>query len=205
MSKRKSVRKPSIKLIIGIAAAAILAIIILASGGGKKKSVQPEPTVTVAQTAYVTVAPATIPPTAAPTVAPMSVHTSAPRQTDAPAATVQTLKKGSTGQAVKDLQQRLIDLGYLSGSADGDFGNKTAQAVKDFQVVHRLTEDGVAGPKTIEQIYSRYARKNRTVYMTKTGTVYHLDDDCSGMKSPKAMSLPDAIRQGYTPCDRCAN
>ena len=44
-----------------------------------------------------------------------------------------TLEKGSKGEEVKVLQQRLIDLLFLSGNADGDYGNKTKAAVEEFQ------------------------------------------------------------------------
>ena len=50
----------------------------------------------------------------------------------AEAAGYQTLQKGSKGDDVKALQQRLIQLNYLSGTADGDFGGKTASAVELF-------------------------------------------------------------------------
>ena len=63
-----------------------------------------------------------------------------------------TLRRGSTGTAVKDLQTRLIELGYLGGRADGVYGSKTAQAVKAFQKDNRLTADGVAGTKTLKQL-----------------------------------------------------
>ena len=44
------------------------------------------------------------------------------------------LKQGATGDAVKQLQQRLIDLGIaLPGGADGVFGAGTTTAVKQFQ------------------------------------------------------------------------
>jgi len=50
-----------------------------------------------------------------------------------------TLNSASVNvDAVKRLQQRLIDLGYLDGRADGDFGAKTLEAVKAFQ--QRLAE-----------------------------------------------------------------
>ena len=35
------------------------------------------------------------------------------------------------------------------GKADGVFGNKTKEAVEDFQRKHGLTVDGIAGKKTI--------------------------------------------------------
>ena len=54
-----------------------------------------------------------------------------------------TLKKGSTGRAVKCLQIMLGDV-----TVDGDFGPKTEGAVKTFQKAHGLAQDGVVGVKT---------------------------------------------------------
>ena len=59
-----------------------------------------------------------------------------------------TLRNGSRGEAVRELQQALISLGYLSGKADGIFGNKTEKAVRAFQKAKKLTVDGLAGRKT---------------------------------------------------------
>ena len=58
-----------------------------------------------------------------------------------------TLKKGSKGDAVQEVQTWLIDLGYLKDKADGAFGRKTEAAVKAFQKTigakqtGRLTEE----------------------------------------------------------------
>ena len=65
-----------------------------------------------------------------------------------------TLKKGSTGEDVKKLQQALIDLGYLSDTADGTFGTKTQDAVTLFQAVNGLDADGLAGAKTQALLFS---------------------------------------------------
>lgn len=65
-----------------------------------------------------------------------------------------TLKKGSTGEDVKKLQQALIDLGYLSDTADGTFGAKTQDAVTLFQAVNGLDADGLAGAKTQALLFS---------------------------------------------------
>lgn len=61
-----------------------------------------------------------------------------------------TIRKGSTGEYVTLLQTKLIQLGYDLGSygADGKFGNKTVEAVKQFQAAHGLIVDGVVGPMT---------------------------------------------------------
>jgi peptidoglycan hydrolase-like protein with peptidoglycan-binding domain len=46
------------------------------------------------------------------------------------------------------LQQCLVDLGYWLGSADGNYGQLTRQAVMAFQKAEGLGRDGVAGPIT---------------------------------------------------------
>lgn len=58
-----------------------------------------------------------------------------------------TLRKGDSGPDVIYLQTLLCDVGE-NLTADGKFGSKTEQAVKDFQRLYRLTVDGVVGPKT---------------------------------------------------------
>lgn len=60
------------------------------------------------------------------------------------------LKKGMTGDDVKELQSNLIKLGYSCGScgADGDFGSGTLSAVRAFQKDHGLSVDGQYGSKS---------------------------------------------------------
>lgn len=65
-----------------------------------------------------------------------------------------TLKKGSKGDYVKELQTKLVEHGYL-GSAkevDGKFGPKTLEAVKAFQAEHNLVVDGIVGPKSWDKL-----------------------------------------------------
>ena len=80
---------------------------------------------------------------------------------DAPSATPtdDTLEQGDSGDAVKALQKRLIELGYMNGTADGDFGSATKAAVKLFQKQAGLTVDGVAGPGTQSALLSSNAPK----------------------------------------------
>jgi len=54
-----------------------------------------------------------------------------------------TLRIGSTGDAVKQMQRKL-DI-----AADGVFGNGTAQAVRAWQAANGLVADGVMGPKSL--------------------------------------------------------
>lgn len=60
-----------------------------------------------------------------------------------------TLKVGSTGSAVKKMQQKLKNWGYYTGSVDGIFGSKTREAVKYFQRRNGLAVDGIVGAKTL--------------------------------------------------------
>lgn len=69
------------------------------------------------------------------------------------------LRRGSQGQAVRDLQERLIHLGYLTGQADGIFGTDTAEAVYAFQKRNGLPRDGKAGPQTLTALYNASAAR----------------------------------------------
>jgi putative chitinase len=55
----------------------------------------------------------------------------------------QTLRKGSTGDAVKRVQRK------LGLAADGDFGPGTDAAVRKWQAANGLTADGILGPKSL--------------------------------------------------------
>ena len=91
----------------------------------------------------------------APVVTDAPVVTEAPVVTDPPVDEGYTvLSNGSTGNAVKRLQQRLIELGWLTGSADGDYGAATAQAVAAFQYQIAQPQDGVAGIELQERLFA---------------------------------------------------
>ena len=66
-----------------------------------------------------------------------------------------TLKNGSSGSDVKQLQNALIQAGYDVGSAgaDGVYGSKTAAAVKQYQKDNGLAVDGIAGKNTLNSLY----------------------------------------------------
>jgi len=64
-----------------------------------------------------------------------------------------TIKIGSRGAKVKDLQNKLNKLGY-GIDADGKFGPNTLRALKSFQRRIKITVDGIAGEKTMKIISS---------------------------------------------------
>ncbi len=61
-----------------------------------------------------------------------------------PVIVYEELKKGDKGEKVKVLQSKLISRGYLSGSADGNFGGMTESAIKEFQMANGLEITGIA-------------------------------------------------------------
>lgn len=88
-------------------------------------------------------------------IRPGVVATNTPRPSATPAPT--SLKNGSSGSAVKSLQSRLKELGYYTGSVDGDFGDQTESAVRAFQRASGLTVDGKAGTQTLTKLNSSTA------------------------------------------------
>ena len=85
---------------------------------------------------------ATAPAAAAPATAPAPAPV---------AATLATLRIGSTGQAVKDLQTALRKRG-LRVAVDGAFGPATRRAVRIVQRRMRLRPTGVAGPALLKRL-----------------------------------------------------
>ena len=70
-----------------------------------------------------------------------------------------TCQPGDTGDAVRKVQKRLIALGYLSGSADGDYGNMTKKAVKAFQQRNGLNVTGSVNSNTLAKLNSSSAKR----------------------------------------------
>ena len=63
------------------------------------------------------------------------------------------LKEGNSGDAVTVLQKDLISLGYLSGTADGHYGEATAQAVRAYRAGKGLSSEGGVDADMILAIY----------------------------------------------------
>nr|WP_279326566.1 peptidoglycan-binding protein [Bacillus kexueae] len=71
----------------------------------------------------------------------------------------QTLRYGSRGTYVKQLQDMLNQAGYNVGKADGIFGKKTKSAVMSFQRANRLAQDGIAGKNTYNALIKNLQNK----------------------------------------------
>lgn len=68
------------------------------------------------------------------------------------------LKLGSEGPQVRELQTQLLKLGFNPGTADGQFGQRTEDAVMDFQETEGLYADGIMGPMSFRALQDALAR-----------------------------------------------
>lgn len=80
-------------------------------------------------------------------------HGGSPLERQATVRQAERMQGGSSGQEVRELQSLLDRLGYNDDhgqrlSEDGDFGQRTGQALKAFQRAHGLQAVGYVGPKT---------------------------------------------------------
>ena len=76
----------------------------------------------------------------------------------APAASASPiLRSGSHGHDVVLLQQKLSEIGYLRGSADGIFGSNSTDAVFRFQAANGLPEYGIVDADTYYALFSDLA------------------------------------------------
>ena len=99
-----------------------------------------------------------------------------------------TLRKGYTGDDVKSVQSRLQELGYYTGSVDGNYGSGTMAAVKAFQGNNGLKQDGLAGSGTFAKLFSTSA-----VGSGNSGSTTTPAPDSNGWVIPNR-----TLRKGYT-------
>ena len=104
-----------------------------------------------------------------------------------------SLKKGSQGSDVKRLQQNLIGMGYLDGTADGVYGGITKTAVMDFQSDFGLAVDGNAGQAT--QCALRNAVVRLQVELKSAGYAPGSADGKFGAKTKKALKALQTYRK----------
>jgi peptidoglycan hydrolase-like protein with peptidoglycan-binding domain len=73
-----------------------------------------------------------------------------------------TFKKGSKGEDVKEIQQKLMDLGFLTGISKptGNYLDKTVAAVKAFQKDKGIKPDGIVGANTWKMLMGEDSDKS---------------------------------------------
>ena len=139
------------------------------------------------------------------------------------------LKVGDSGEAVTALQERLLELGYQIGVADGQFGKKTESAIKQVQILAGLDVTGIADQATQEVIWSEDMELAELIaqptpeptpepepvdegsdYIANKNTKKFHETWCSSVDQMKEKnkwyftgSRETLIRKGYVPCKRC--
>lgn len=138
------------------------------SGTGTSESPSPSSEVPEASdTTAPTSEPTTTSPTSTPSTTPPKPSTTPTRTpTPTPKPTQKkegdTLQPGDSGAYVTQVQQRLTQLGYWNGGADGTYGFLTTQAVMALQKAAGLGRDGVFGPATRRALQAGIRPQSRT-------------------------------------------
>lgn len=130
---------------------------------------------------------------------PAGLYEAAPAPEPAPKPaepTHRTLRINSRGDDVKQLQERLADLGYTPGAADGIFGSRTAAAVKAFQADHALAVDGIVGPLTWAALDAAKAGGPDPVELDTYRVIIEGVTWAQYRKILEICPLADAIREG---------
>ena len=123
-------------------------------------------------------------------------------------ATYSNLSYGSSGDEVKKMQQALINAGYDLGStgADGQFGEKTQAAVKQYQQANGLAVDGIAGNNTLGKLYSATSTGSTTQETASPTTApdyskYKYDDSSDAAYQQALQALQQASKETPTYAD----
>lgn len=141
----------------------------------------------------------------------------------------ESIKRGDSGDSVKEVQTQLIALGYLTSSADGKYGSGTERAVIEFQNANQIEITGIIDQETYQKMFAEGAKPNtdpdlksdvdenasgagtrtsgeRLVWIpTNGGTKYHSDSSCSGMIDPIQVTVGEAQARGFDPCSKCSS
>ena len=112
------------------------------------------------------------------------------------------LKEGSSGQAVKDVQQRLWDLGYYRDKINGEFGLTTTIAVRSFCEQNGLPVSNNVTPEMQTLLYSSGAKYHEMPYIPLViGPYYKWDNpnyaDNIGWFYPQVVNRGDRAIRGF--------
>ena len=83
-------------------------------------------------------------------------------------------KYGSSGSEVREIQTKLKNWGYYSGSVDGVYGTETRNAVISFQKKNGLTADGICGTKTLAALGISSGSSSSSGYSGYTANEFNL-------------------------------
>ena len=87
------------------------------------------------------------------------------------------MHRGARGEDIKVLQEYLIALGYLTGTADGNFGSKTVKAVIAYQKDKGLAQDGRVTQSLLDMIIEDVAELPTPVTRYSAEQLYNYFDE----------------------------
>lgn len=103
------------------------------------------------------------------------------------------LLEGSSGEAVRQLQARLVALGFAKGTPNGDYGTTTTQSVQLFQNFNSLEEDGIASVYMQAVLYSSFAlnidRETTAVQAVQAEPTAAPEADTADAATPEQLSI----------------
>lgn len=119
--------------------------------------------------------------------------------TAASAAASILVKDGSKGEAVRHVQELLIEQGFLQGDADGACGPLTVAAIKAFQKSRGLTEDGVCGDGTYYYLSGGRTYESREGEEEKPRKNNETHHEAAAIPSGRAMYVSASAYSAYDP------
>ena len=97
---------------------------------------------------------------------------------------------------MRTVQRKLKELGYYTGSVDGDFGAETEKAVKAFQKANGLSADGKVGEQTLKKLNDKNAKTAKQANATATRSQGDRDAEShDGDAEPAEGLLPAAANR----------
>ncbi len=79
--------------------------------------------------------------------------------------------KSSIKPSTREIQQALKNAGFYTGTVDGKIGPKTREAIKEFQRVHGLVDDGVVGKQTWAKLQAYADLSGNTAALSAAETI----------------------------------
>ena len=109
---------------------------------------------------------------------------------------------GDSGEAVKNMQTMLIDLGYDCGKwgADGEFGSATEEALKKFQKAAKIDADGYYGPISKKALEEAYVKKHADpeagteIFYVQAGAYKYKKNAVDQAQKLKAKGFPAIVK-----------
>lgn len=117
---------------------------------------------------------------------------------EADEATLALLDSGRAKSDAQFIQERLIELGYLQGPADGRFGAKSEAALKLFQAANGLEETGVLSEDVRRALFSDSAVGDDLRRMqARLIELGYLDGAADGAFGPKSVSALKKFQRAH--------